>query len=192
MGWVGIHVLLDLNDSDDPHIAYLPDPLIAHPCYSYKENGIWHNCGWIEPDPFLVTHDMLISFTLDGSGDPHVCYPCIKNSVTYLKYAKGAFVGIEEDKKEYENDSRSFEVYPNPFHNMINVRLSSCDETVEVNIYDAKGGLVKSLGAFSGRSTGAILWDGKDANCVPLPWGVYFVHFKTGNNSVIRKIVLLR
>lgn len=110
----------------------------------------------------------------------------------YLKYAKGAFVGIEEDKKEYENDNGSFEVYPNPFHNRINIRHYFCDEPVEISIYDAKGGLVKSLGIFSGRSTGAILWDGKDVNSVPLPWGIYFVHFKTGYNSEIKKIVLLR
>ena len=192
MGWVGIQVLLDVNESDDPHIAYLPDPLIAHPCYSYKENGIWHNCGWIEPDPYLITCDMLISFTLDESGNPHVCYPCIKNNVTYLKYAKGTFTGIEEDEKEYENDNVSFEVYPNPFHNRINIRSCSSDGPVEINIYDAKGGLVKSLGIFSGRSAGAILWDGKDVNRVPLPWGIYFLHFKTEHNNEIKKMVLLR
>jgi len=205
MGWIGIRIDLDLDSLDNPHIAYLPDPLIGHPCYSYKENGIWYNCGWIEPDSSTLTVDADISFALDNNDQPHVCYPI---EDYHFKYAKGTFVGIEEASSKMPELRYALEVYPNPFSKLTNISIdrvhldrrthssygTSSTERIELKIYDASGRLIRDFllpTAYFIVPT-VISWDGIDDFGRSVARGVYFISLSCNGISVDKKVILLR
>ncbi len=96
----------------------------------------------------------------------------------------------------------SLDVYPNPFHNLIQIRYMIHDpgyttgqegQKPQVKIYDTSGRLVKLLYQESSivdrRST--ISWDGTDQANRLLGCGVYFVQLETQQRIVSKKIVKL-
>ncbi|GAI77740.1 unnamed protein product, partial [marine sediment metagenome] len=142
MGWIGIRIVLDLDNLVNPHIAYLPDPMVAHPCYSYKQNGIWYNCGWIEPDSSTLTVDADISFALDNNDRPHVCYPAAD---IYFKYAKGTFTGIEENNVTSQLNI-AFICLPNITKTDVKIMYVLLERTkISLSLYDNLGRLVKNI-----------------------------------------------
>ncbi|MCK4822893.1 T9SS type A sorting domain-containing protein [bacterium] len=194
MGWAGIQIILDLDSLDNPHIVYLPDPTVGHPCYSYKQDNIWHNTGWIEPDTFMITMDVHISFALDKNDEPHVLYPCEWND-RYLKYAKGTFVGINEDTRCKIQDIRcELEVYPNPFSKKTDIIFGIGQRAMgmELKIYDATGRLVKQWDYPTIILSDKTSWYGRDNSSKQLPSGVYFLKFKADNYSTTEKLLLIK
>lgn len=192
MGWSGIRIILDIDSLDNPHIVYLPDPTIGHPCYSYKKDGVWHNCGWIEPDLYSHTVDVHISFDLDENDQPHVLYPC-EWSNRYLKYAKGTIDGVEEMDGIQVPRALRLDICPNPFKKTTQIRYVIAEGSkADIVIYDTSGRLVKRLSHVDARYSDQISWDGCNDYGTPVPAGVYFVHLDTGDHSEIGKVVLLR
>ena len=90
--------------------------------------------------------------------------------------------------------------YPNPFgisesRNLgttISYEISK-DANVSVEIYNIKGQKVKTLlSNFQKRGKHFVVWNGKDENNKNISSGVYFYKINTGNNSTIKKILLLK
>lgn|GEM_PF-875516 len=187
IGWYRTKYHLQLDSLENPHILYLPDPLVAHPSYCYKEGNTWHLCGWVEPDPECLTLAD-ISFSFDHNYQPHVAYQFSKSNKLGIKYAKGTFVGVED---ELTASARIFllEISPNPFHDRLRIKLKMGDwkwnpEAISLRIFDASGRPVRQ---FDHLVSNQFFWDGKK-----FPPGVYFVHLSTPNGSETRKALLLK
>jgi len=85
--------------------------------------------------------------------------------------------------------------HPNPFNpeTTISFSLKQNSKTLELNIYNLKGQLVKSL--FSGKldkGDHSLVWDGKDNSGVSVGSGVYFYRLSDGTDSQQRKMVMMK
>ncbi|MGB9722103.1 MAG: T9SS type A sorting domain-containing protein [bacterium] len=188
LGQVGIRLVIDLDNLDNPHIVYLPDPLIAHPCYVFKRNGIWYDCGWIEPDPNSLTIDSDVAFDLDANNQPNVCYP---TSSYGFKYAKGTFMDIKDNDTGYRIHDKGLriKVHPNISYGYLTIEYSLRNTgDVEIEIYDVIGAKRKSI-KFKNCQSGNYT---KILNLSDLASGVYFVALKQNNEKVSKKFILMR
>ena len=88
---------------------------------------------------------------------------------------------------------RSFMIrsFPNPFRQEVSIWLETAEQDIEsVAIYDISGREVKRLHAENITTTGMLLhWNGRDANDVPAPIGVYYVVAITKPGLLKGKIV---
>ncbi len=84
--------------------------------------------------------------------------------------------------------------YPNPFNPNTSIALSMPkQDNIRLNIYNAKGQLVKTL--FDGnleRGDHSFNWDGKDANGATVASGVYFYSAINAKGTQSRKMVLMK
>lgn len=103
-------------------------------------------------------------------------------------------VGIEEHIARPKLQNINLVVYPNPFSDKTNIKLSieHSAKSVELNVYDAAGRLVKQFNHLTIQQFNQIAWRGTDNFGRKLPNGIYFVEAKIGENTVREKIVLVR
>lgn len=80
--------------------------------------------------------------------------------------------------------------YPNPFHTETTISFSEMklNETVQLQIYNVKGQLVKQWQDVKGPIT----WNGKDQNNKKVSDGIYFFKLSSGRYTTSRKIILLK
>lgn len=84
--------------------------------------------------------------------------------------------------------------YPNPFNPATNIRFrTESFSTVELQIFDIKGSLVKTL-VNENRAAGeySIVWDATDNNGKAVASGVYFYQLKANDLVQTRKMQLIR
>ncbi len=84
--------------------------------------------------------------------------------------------------------------YPNPFNPVTTIAYHlKSSSLVSLDVYNLKGQVVKTL--VSEREIAGehhIVWNGKDSNNSAVASGVYFCKMTTGNNQVVRKMILMR
>ena len=108
-----------------------------------------------------------------------------------------ACIGIAEYKSNNIISSR-IDCIPNPFHNIIHIRVSIPDPPhmikPSLQIYDATGRLVKAFHQTLGNENlqSDVLWDGTDLTNRHLPSGVYFVKLQAENYIATEKLLLIR
>ncbi len=116
--------------------------------------------------------------------------------------------GVAEDQSfEVKHTAFLLEVYPNPFHERINIRYMIQDtspphsvrrgqgykiQDFSLKIFDASGQLVRQFDDATIRLSNQITWDGTDHANRALPGGIYFVHLETENYRAVEKVVLLK
>jgi len=84
--------------------------------------------------------------------------------------------------------------YPNPFNPSTNIPYKIVkDSQIQLHIYDIQGSKIKSL-VDSHQSAGSyqVIWDSTNDNGNPVTSGLYFIRLTNGNNTKIRKVVLVR
>ena len=85
---------------------------------------------------------------------------------------------------------------PNPFSNSttITYTLPHNIHESEIEIYNIKGQLIKTLYSFPNPSFGMheVVWDGKDERGKQVGTGIYFCKLTTENTDLIKKLVLIR
>jgi len=119
-------------------------------------------------------------------------------------------IGIKEEGSEAVLQTLTLQIYPNPFSKLTkisfgneqsvpsqrdeNPRPLDGTESIELNIYDATGRLVKSFNLISGvlPLASIVCWDGTDKHGLSLPAGVYFIRLKGTTDVVEEKIILTR
>ena len=117
-------------------------------------------------------------------------------ALKYTTYPPG--VGVEEHKGLSTLPSRTMlcALYPNPFRRMTVIRFSIGQgaESIELEIYDACGRLVKNFNLQSEicNLQSSVVWDATDDLGREVPAGVYFVSFKAGDYKKVEKAILLR
>jgi hypothetical protein len=84
---------------------------------------------------------------------------------------------------------------PNPFADEVRVQfdVSHNGEAVGVSVYNLRGQLVKMLVRRSpGRGRHEVVWDGTDAQGLPVSSGVYFLRLEVGEHQSTRRVLLMR
>ena len=84
--------------------------------------------------------------------------------------------------------------YPNPFNPQTAIRFTlSSSERVELVVYDATGGVVRTL-VNETRAAGnhEVTWDGRNNGGATVASGVYFYRFHAGKISETKRMVLLK
>lgn len=87
--------------------------------------------------------------------------------------------------------------YPNPFNPRTTIEFTipgNGNVDVVLDIYDIRGRMITALfdRKLPGGSKGGISWDGKDDKGRPVPSGIYFCRAKIGEDTGVRKMLLLR
>lgn len=103
-------------------------------------------------------------------------------------------VGIFEVEKDSHDGFLLSDCHPNPFNPVTTIEYQLPHDTfVTLKIYTVLGGLVKTM-IEEKQSTGhhAIQWNGRDEYGDSVAGGLYFYHFKAGDFSQSRKMVLVR
>ena len=84
--------------------------------------------------------------------------------------------------------------FPNPFNPITTIRFAGPKGVpVRVVVYDVNGAAVATL--FNGASPGGeieLQWNGRDAAGVPVGSGVYFCRLIAGNQTITRKMLLIK
>ena len=86
------------------------------------------------------------------------------------------------------------DIFPNPFNPSAAIEYT-LDEPgrVRVRILDARGVLVRAMeDGLKEAGSYRIRWDGRNADGVPLPSGVYVIRLQAGAESITRKAVVQR
>jgi predicted outer membrane repeat protein len=115
------------------------------------------------------------------------------------EYGAPPYVDIEDNVIIQTPEVFLHQNYPNPFNPIttISFQLSelSDQEDVELVIYNIKGQKVKDLtNSLTHQPTNrySVTWDGTDDYNQPVSSGIYFYKLKTGKDTQIRKMILLR
>jgi hypothetical protein len=106
-----------------------------------------------------------------------------------------AHVRVPHDRWDDESGQRSLtSVHPNPFNPETTIEYSSrTDARVRIDIYDARGSLVKRLvDGSTPAGNWSVTWTGLDDAGRPVGSGIYFVKLSTGTHVETRKLVLLK
>ena len=84
--------------------------------------------------------------------------------------------------------------YPNPFNGLTTIEYSiPSTSNILFKIYDMSGKEIRTLHNGyhnSGRAT--IIWDGKDKNSQLVASGIYFYSIVSGQNSLAKKLTLVK
>jgi predicted glutamine amidotransferase len=101
---------------------------------------------------------------------------------------------FEENEFPYTDVRPGFRnIYPNPFEENTKINYVLLDNVeVSMKIYDASGGLVRQFDHTTIGQSDHIIWDGSDDQGDKLPNGIYFCSLIIGDNSYVKKIVLVK
>ncbi|MDP8203623.1 MAG: T9SS type A sorting domain-containing protein [Candidatus Tenebribacter mawsonii] len=92
------------------------------------------------------------------------------------------------------NETKLFDNYPNPFNPTTTIRYNlSYNSTVKLEIYNIKGQKVTTL-ENEEKTAGSynLIWNGKDAENRPVASGVYLYKLVTEEQSLVKKMVLMK
>ena len=192
IGWLETRIRLALDSNDQPHILYNHWGVVF-PRYCYKDT-FWHMCGPVEPDSLgydCSGTDLNLAF--DHNDQPHISYKFSRmdpQSMVGFKYAKGTFVGINEDARYRIQDTRfKLEVFPNPCLGLLNIEyVLQKPGAVEISIYDVAGARKKSI-PHEAQPSGFYQ---EKLDIRNFTSGVYFIVLKQDNEKVSKKFLLIK
>ncbi len=101
-------------------------------------------------------------------------------------------VGINDNRSI--NNGKQFVNYPNPFSDKTTIEFElSKDETIQLNIYNAQGILIKTLiNEKSHKGNNKITWDGRSDEGNMVSVGMYFCQIKMNNSVLTNKMFLIK
>ena len=155
------------------------------------------NEQWIERyDGPGNREDKACCLAFDGMNNIYVTGKSFGANTSYdfatVKYLPSG--AIEEGRTAFNLLQLFLNAEPNPFKTQTAIRYSLTNETdVSLLVYDISGKLVrtlvnekKNLGVYS------VNWDGTDEQGKKLSQGIYFYLLKTGEQTISKKILMLR
>ncbi len=104
-------------------------------------------------------------------------------------------MGIDFTGKILPNTFELSQNYPNPFNPNTQIQFSlGKEESVSLNIYDIQGRMVQSLINSTNFPSGnhRILWDGKNSFGRQLPSGMYFYKLVSEDQTITKKMVMMK
>ncbi len=187
IGWNGTRIGLDIDNTDNPHIIYLPDPVTGYVGYCNKHNNEWHDYGRI--DSTVRTEDSDVSLILDGNNEPRVCYAFGDYQNIGLRYARGTLVGIEESRSVKLGETSNFTIYPNPARGIVNIKCKiSATSNFELALYNTAGIRVRLLG----HEKFELGEYQERIDLTNLPSGIYFIVLKQYEKKEYHKFLHIK
>ena len=120
------------------------------------------------------------------------------SDMLWLNWEDSNWIDFETAIDYNKSISLSFSLtqnYPNPFNpeTKIDFEIRDNNSDVSILISDIKGRLTRKLikGRYN-RGKYSVIWDGKDDNGKDVGTGIYFYQLKSGKNSKIKKMLLLK
>jgi len=104
----------------------------------------------------------------------------------------GQLVANSNDAVEFTN--LTLANYPNPFANQTTLKVHGLkQQKALVNIYNIKGQKVRTIVSNDVKGGNSnLVWNGKDDNGMNLASGLYFAKILSGNQSVMKKILMMK
>jgi hypothetical protein len=108
---------------------------------------------------------------------------------------------IEETTQKKPARVTMLQNHPNPFSTSTTITISSAQEhkctsaqDIDLSIYDVSGKLVRSFSLFSPHPSliTSVSWDGTDESGKLMPSGTYFYKLIIGNESITKRMLLIR
>ncbi|MBC8174889.1 MAG: T9SS type A sorting domain-containing protein [Candidatus Marinimicrobia bacterium] len=116
-----------------------------------------------------------------------------QGEITPLDFAMGTTVGLD-DISPLPLSTVFMYNYPNPFNPVTTIRFSlqlSCK--VKLSIYNIKGQKIKTLkNEALDKGIYSVIWDGTDRNGKKVASGLYLYKLSAGNETVVKKMLLIR
>jgi len=111
----------------------------------------------------------------------------------------GEEMGIYEPPQS-DNKFALYQNFPNPFSTSTTISFNIHSASwrtgsAEIKIYNIKGQLVRQFNPPAGGvkcKINEVVWDGKDENGIEVPNGVYFYKLSAGEESVVKKMILIK
>jgi len=105
----------------------------------------------------------------------------------FVRLGKGTGMSYPDEFIVYQN-------YPNPIRNTTTISfiLPGVNKEADIKIYNIKGQLVKELGFRVSDGGFNAVWDCTDDNNKPVSSGIYFYKVTSGENSELKKMLLIR
>ncbi|MEA1971792.1 MAG: C25 family cysteine peptidase [Candidatus Cloacimonadota bacterium] len=115
-------------------------------------------------------------------------------AIKFTKVRPDDYVGNNSDSSA-PSVAKLYQNYPNPFNPTTTISFSLAGNTnnAEITIYNIKGQKVRNIVSkqlSDGRHS--VVWNGKDDSGYKVGSGVYFYKLSTNNNSIIKKMILLK
>jgi len=143
----------------------------------------------VYPTPGIATE--VLNLHVQSIGNP-----LLQDSINV--YAVGVN-GIEEDEQN-NNNSAIFEIYPNPFAHLTNIRFgighnqkvdSRYRPVISIKIHSATGRLIKEFSRFTAAALqpALITWDGRDNAGKEVSNGIYFIQIEQNGSKKTAKII---
>jgi outer membrane protein assembly factor BamB len=181
-----------IEDIDDDGIADLVVGTLYNNNYCYFLSGA--NGTELASINFGTPVDAIASIPdIDGNGSMEMVAGGRNGRLTCFSGGWEVF-GIATPEP---NDNQYFlQNYPNPFSTStkISFNLHPRDaESAEIKIYNIKGQLVKEFKIQNSKfKIDKVVWDGKDQSGKQLPSGIYLYKLSAGEQSVVKKMLLMR
>jgi hypothetical protein len=110
-----------------------------------------------------------------------------QHPIIYLYF--NSIISIDED---VNSEIYNISAYPNPFINSTNISFTARQGQIrEVDIYNLKGQLVRTLELRDSDLGFSAEWDGRDEDGIEVGSGVYFYQI-TGNDEYVGKVVKIK
>jgi len=131
---------------------------------------------------------------LDLAGNPRI----VGDTIDMGAYEWQDTSQVVDEEHEFYKDLYLFQNKPNPFSTSTTITFISADyeriKDYKLSIYNVKGQLIKT---YDGKRDNFwvktdIVWDGSDEEGRKVTPGVYFYKLSYGNNSVARKMLLVK
>ncbi|MCF7792399.1 MAG: T9SS type A sorting domain-containing protein [Candidatus Cloacimonetes bacterium] len=95
-----------------------------------------------------------------------------------------------------DNQKISLSNFPNPFNptTTISFNVTQTSSFATIAIYNLKGQKIRTFSnlQINQSSDQQIVWNGTDDNDQPVSSGIYFVSLKTGNDTITKKMILMK
>ncbi len=84
--------------------------------------------------------------------------------------------------------------YPNPFTSQTSFNFHGLkNKSVSIDIYNVRGQKINTISSSDVKGgNGSVIWNGLDNNGDKLPSGLYFARINSANQSVIKKILMMK
>jgi hypothetical protein len=181
---------LALDSKDHPHITWLEDIPCEHLGIFY---GWWDGVEWHSE---LVDGDsaggaLCSRMIVDREDVPHLLY--LYDSPKELRYTRRLGHGIGEAANENLKKPMLGSNLPNPFKTFTQIDLYIPEGMkVSLKVYDIAGQLIRTLlDGYMEPGHRRILWDGRDDEGARTGSGIYFYNLRVGNQTFVRKTILL-
>ena len=160
---------------------------ITLPLKSLEEKGAYDN-GWFSPEG-----------KFDWSAIDRFEIVAEHSSLNGVEFwfddirVTGDDVPYEDPVTEVENADLSFEVYPNPMVNHVEVRYALKESgNVTLAVYSMQGNLIQIIrDRYCDQGEHVDRWEGTMKGGMPLPSGLYIIELRTKNARQVKKLVKL-